>query len=243
MKKLISLILLLPLSSFAQVTQIDETSCSTPTTNGPDVVFSCSPVINPPPPEPEPAYSRVVAFGDSWTDDDRYTPWAERLANDLGIPITNFAVSGARSWQIEQQVAQAVSQGIDPDALYTYWIFPNDFYDYPNPFSALPAVEQNAYDAFEMLVNAGAQNILILSLPDGENYPLFSGFQSTGTQLTDGANNAVGNAAVQFGLSMYDSESFLNAILDGCGSSCWWDQQHMAPEIHDQLAQEISEDL
>ena len=236
-------LLLLPVTAFGQVTQIDETSCATPTTNGPDVVFPCAPVVDPAPdPEPE-GFSRVVAFGDSWTDDDRYTPWAERLADDLGIPITNYAVSGARSWQIEQQVAQAVSQGIDPDALYTYWIFPNDYYDYPNPFDALPAVEQNAYDAFEMLTNAGAQNILILTLPDGEHYPIFSGYGSTATQLTDGANNAVTNAAVQFGLTVYDSETFLNGILDGCGSPCWYDQQHMSPGVHAQLAQEIAGDL
>ena len=240
MKKLI--ILLLPLPAFAQISQ-DNGVCSTDI-DGNTYEWACTqvaPPSPPPPPEPE-GFSRVVAFGDSWTDDNRYTPWAERLADDLGIPITNYAVSGARSWQIEQQVAQAVSQGIDPDALYTYWIFPNDFYDYPNPFDAMPAIEQNAYDAFEMLTQAGAQNILILSLPDGENYPIFSGYGSIGTQLTDGANNSVNNAAVQFGLSMYDSETYLNGILQGCGN-CWWDSQHMAPEIHDNLAAEIVGDL
>lgn len=236
---LLTALLLLATPVFGQIAIIDDTSCSAVTDSGVSVVIPCTPVVvEPPPPEPQ-GITRVVAFGDSWTDDDRYQPWAESLANEIGVPITNYAQSGARSWQIEQQVAQAVSQGIDPDALYTYWIFPNDFYDYGYfPENAYPAIEQNAYDAFEMLVNAGAQNILILTLPDGENYPIFSAYGTYGTQLTDGANTAVNNAAVQFGLSMYPAGDFIDSL-----TSCWYDQQHLCRSIHDQLAAEIAENF
>lgn len=235
---LLTALLLLATPVFGQIAIIDDTSCSAVTDSGVSVVIPCTPVVvEPPPPEPQ-GITRVVAFGDSWTDDDRYQPWAESLANEIGVPITNYAQSGARSWQIENQVAQAVAQGIDPNALYTYWIFPNDFYDYSNPFSAMPAIEQNAYDAFEMLTQAGATNILILTLPSGSNYPIFSGYGNVGTMLTDGANTAVSNAAVQFGLTMYPSGDFIDSL-----SACWYDQQHLCESIHSQLAVEIAGDL
>lgn len=241
MKKLLFL-LLVPFSAFAQVS-IENGICSTVADNGNTVEWGCAEVLPDPDPAPEPepeGYSKIVAFGDSWTDDDRYTPWAETLANELGVPIENYAVSGARSWQIENQVAQAVSQGIDPNALYTYWIFPNDFYDYGYvPENAYPAIEQNARDAFRMLTDAGATNILILTLPRGEYIPLFSAYGSYGTTLTDGANARVEIAASEFGLSMYPSGDFINQ-LQTSGQNCWYDQQHLCRATHDRLAAEIA---
>jgi hypothetical protein len=184
-------------------------------------------------PEPEPVlpYSQIVAFGDSWTDDNRYTPWVEHLANDLGIPLTNYAVSGHRSYQIENQVYNAISAGIDPNALYTYWIFPNDFWDYQsNPFAAIPIIEQNAEDAFNALRNAGAQHILVLTLPSGSNIPILSAGGGIADLLLNQVDNVVISAAGSEAW-IYDSGEYIDQR-----EACWVDQNHLCEIIHIEIA-------
>jgi len=250
MKKLI--ILLLPLPAFAQISQ-DNGVCSTDI-DGNTYEWACTQVTTsppPPPPTPEPTYSRVVAFGDSWTNDN--WEWAETVADSLSLPITNYATHGDTSSQIRQQVQSYVNSGVDVDALHFYWIFPNDYRtNYAAPYGdGFDVVASNVQPTFELLINAGvpSDNILVLTLPDGEHYPIFGGFwQSYGTSLTQGTNQIVEAAAVQYAIPVYDSASFLNGILDGCGNSCWLtgggeEGNHMASWVHDNLAAEIVGDL
>jgi outer membrane lipase/esterase len=97
------------------------------------------------------AYSQIVAFGDSLSDNgdadgwgfDRFTDpeglvWVEYLAQDLGVELFDMAYGGARTdyhpfsksetlglrWQIDQYIDMAKSA--DSDTLYTIWIGGND---------------------------------------------------------------------------------------------------------------------
>jgi len=240
MKRILALCLL-SLPAFGQVT-IDNGVCSAPATDG-QIQWGCTFVPDVTPPDPL-AYSRIVALGDSWTDDNRYVPWVEEISISTGIPLTNKARSGDTTAEILAQAQLAIADGIDPDALYTYWSFPNDF-DVPNAqqqfFQILAGIEANASETFRLLLAAGATNILIMDLPPGSLIPISAG--SPGADLfMDYINQAFYNAAAANGLSVYPSGAFISS-MDDDGVLCWLDSRHMCKSSQDRIAARVEADL
>jgi len=186
-------------------------------------------------------YSKIVSFGDSWTDDNNGTPWVEFLARDLGIPLSNRAVAGATSGEIEQQAYAEINRGIDPNALYTYWIFPNDFYDYQDdPLAAIPIIERNAKDTFDALRAAGAVNFLVLTLPSALTIPIIAQQPVLGEVLLTEVDLAIGRAAGD--VWMYESGVQLDQI-EASGNGCWVDIQHFCTSTHRAIANGIMDNL
>jgi phospholipase/lecithinase/hemolysin len=119
--------------------------------------------------------------------------WVQDLAQSLGIPSlqpslaggTDFAYGGAETGQtpihtlnptdLPSQYAQFVSQvpSPQPGALYAMWIGSNDVLDIANS-SLTPAQQQanigaavsNEVAVIDGLVSRGAQNLLVLNVPD-----------------------------------------------------------------------------
>jgi phospholipase/lecithinase/hemolysin len=119
------------------------------------------------------AYSQIVAFGDSLSDNgdadgwgfDRFTDpeglvWVEYLAQDLGVELFDMAYGGARTdyhpfsksetlglrWQIDQYIDMAKSA--DSDTLYTIWIGGNDL------LSTLPPPLAEGNSPYSVIPNA-----------------------------------------------------------------------------------------
>jgi phospholipase/lecithinase/hemolysin len=120
--------------------------------------------------------------------------WVQDLAHDLGLPPlnpslaggTDFAFGGAKTGQtpnhalnptdLTSQYTQFLQQSPSPQpgALYAVWIGANDVLDIANDASLTPAQQQtDVQDAVnnEMaviggLVAHGAQNLLVLNVPD-----------------------------------------------------------------------------
>lgn len=150
--------------------------------------------------------NKVIAFGDSLSDKNnmynasmwklpnnaswfqgRFSngrTWVEYLANDLNIPLYNWAVGGAAGdteylvipgliSQIQSWVEyMKFAKNYNPQqSLFTLWIGGNDFINYnrtPND------VIHDLTDALTMLANNGAVNILLLNLPDLTAVPVFN---------------------------------------------------------------------
>ena len=177
-------------------------------------------------------WTEVISFGDSLADSGnlwdltqgltggplppsppnymRFTNglvWPERLATDLGIPLTNYAVGGARTNDTNVNDPRVVPMGDfpglqdqinmfaaslgggppDPNALYTMVIGANDFL--PPPADAaegaaiVTAGVTNVITAAVTLQTLGVQNLVIFGLPDLGLTPLAvqSGFSTLGT--------------------------------------------------------------
>jgi phospholipase/lecithinase/hemolysin len=120
--------------------------------------------------------------------------WVKDLAKDIGLPAVNpslaggtdFAYGGAETGQtpvhtlnptdLPSQVSQFASQVPSPQAgaLYTVWIGSNDVLDIANNTSLTPAQQQadvaaavnNEASALGALAARGAQNLLVLNVPD-----------------------------------------------------------------------------
>jgi phospholipase/lecithinase/hemolysin len=120
--------------------------------------------------------------------------WVKDLAQDLGLPAVNpslaggtdFAYGGAETGQtpahtlnptdLGSQVSQFDSQVPTPQAgaLYTIWIGSNDVLDITNNTSLTPAQQEadvgaavnNETAAISALAARGAQNLLVLNVPD-----------------------------------------------------------------------------
>jgi len=147
------------------------------------------------------AYSGIVAFGDSLSDNGATTDghgygratnpggsvWVEYLAADLNLSnnLDDYAYCGATSnggapnllWQVQDYLGDHGGQ-IASDALVTLWIGGNDFLNMTNPSQA-PMIIQNALintlAALTSLEQAGAKNILVLNLPDLGATPRMNG--------------------------------------------------------------------
>jgi phospholipase/lecithinase/hemolysin len=117
--------------------------------------------------------------------------WVEYLASELGLtsnPNTNFAFGGATTGfenlglvilpGLQQQINgfTAANKSADPNALYIVWVGTNDYLDYffgniPNPSESVT----NLLTALTSLATVGAQNIMVVNLPDLGKFPITSG--------------------------------------------------------------------
>lgn len=153
-------------------------------------------------------FTRVIAFGDSLSDDGnlfrvsgglaprppyvegRFSNgpmWVEYLAQDLKLPLVNYAFGGATSGtyntiynlipepvrplvppllglQQEINTFTALTPAADPAALFTVWAGANDYLGggVTNPQQTVTNITQ----AVQALINVGAKNILVPNLPD-----------------------------------------------------------------------------
>ncbi|MFH2066536.1 MAG: SGNH/GDSL hydrolase family protein [Pseudomonadota bacterium] len=132
------------------------------------------------------AYSNIVAFGDSLSDNGNFgvwtngQVWVEYLAADLGISLDDMALGGAKTvghiyspttygldWQVAQYTAGL--SGAPLDTLFTVWIGGNDFLGGSMDFTT---AAQNAGNSIEALINAGASDIMVMNLPNLGAIPL-----------------------------------------------------------------------
>lgn len=138
------------------------------------------------------AFSRVIAFGDSYSDSGNWIRltngpvWVEHLGDYLGIPDAglasaaggdNYAVSGARAVGdhpifLDAQLARyfdAEPVG-DPDALYLIFIGWNDL----EPGTNAAAVTAEAIElAVERLVAHGAMTVAVLEISNKATTPRY----------------------------------------------------------------------
>jgi phospholipase/lecithinase/hemolysin len=181
------------------------------------------------------AYSNIVAFGDSLSDNgnaDGYglvvssngPVWVDYLATSLGVGLLDMAYGGARTdyhpatdssnwgfgWQIDQYINTVNSGTVDSDALFTIWIGGNDLLNISgDPTPVITNAVTNISQGINDLVNAGAQNVLVLNMPNlgltplmnGENLafgPPFSDNPDGGTWLSGTFNGVLDGAIAPF---------------------------------------------
>lgn len=126
--------------------------------------------------------------------------WEEYLALDLGLtvnPSTNFAFGGATTGfdnigfpglpGLQQQINSftAENPSANPNALYIVWAGANDYFNYflsgvPNPNKTVANLSQ----AVTSLAQVGAQNIMVVNLPDLGKFPVTSGDSQISTYLS-----------------------------------------------------------
>jgi len=119
--------------------------------------------------------------------------WTEHLAENLGMTLSaedQYAVAGARTdtgnlnmffglavlantglqSQVGAYLAEAGPGGVDPDALHTVWIGPNDIFTTlalgGNMNLTVYSAVQNTTQAVVALATNGARHILVANLPD-----------------------------------------------------------------------------
>src|SRR5215469_7557835 len=125
--------------------------------------------------------------------------WAQDVAQSIGLPAlapslaggTDFAYGGAETGQTQvhtlnptdlpSQYGQFLAQvaAPQPGALYAVWIGSNDVLDIANDTSLTPDQQQanvaaavnNEVSVIDGLVAHGAQNLLVLNVPDLGNTP------------------------------------------------------------------------
>lgn len=127
--------------------------------------------------------------------------WVEYLAQDLNLPYnpsTNFAYGGAGSGYnnssaepsipgLLTQVSgftsylQQTNQKADPNALYTVWAGPNDYF-FGNVTDPTITVN-NIANAVQSLAQVGAKNILVPNLPNLGAVPLVNKDPQTSAEL------------------------------------------------------------
>jgi phospholipase/lecithinase/hemolysin len=206
-------------------------------------------------------FSQIYAFGDSIVDSGnistiygtKFPPfpyyqghfsngpiWAEYLASDWGVKLTNFAYGGATTGidntlddeypellpklpgltgQID--IFKTTNQTVDNQALYTIWAGANDYLNnkVQNPNEPIT----NLLNAVQSLASVGAKNFLIVNLPNLGSLP-----GTQGTLYSDGLNQLT--AGHNFGLSqavknlnqqipslnvqIFDANSFLNQVIN-----------------------------
>jgi phospholipase/lecithinase/hemolysin len=130
--------------------------------------------------------------------------WVEYLASKLGLtfnPKTNFAFGGATTGTknlgisllpgLKQQINDftTVNKSADPQALYIIWAGTNDYLEYfyhniPNPTKSVA----NLSAAITSLAGVGAENILVVNLPDLGKFPVTGGNNQTASILSTFTN-------------------------------------------------------
>ncbi len=145
------------------------------------------------------AYSGIVAFGDSLTDNgpaDGYglgissngRVWVDYLAEQLGVELLDMAYGSAETnyhpatgsarwgfcWQIDEYLHQMASAS--DDKLYIIWIGGNDLLkrtDDPRP--TVDRAVANIVYGIDRLIGAGARYILVMNLPNLGLTPMMNG--------------------------------------------------------------------
>lgn len=250
MKQLTLLLAIFPLTLFAQITE-ENGVCSQPVEGG-SLQWGCTFTPDPvEPPVPVAPYSKLVCIGDSWTDDagsrpDRQHPkWCTKLAERYGIPRDLVAVRGWTTGQILNLVTNHLaSVGGDPNALYAYWIFPNDFGsgqinedDWNN---ALPGITANIAETFTRIKNAGGENFLLLNFPDADLLPETAGAPASYVNQFSASLNAAyaaGLAQVNESAAYYDINPLFRA--ENGPVYVQSDGRHPTEAMHEKVAAEL----
>ena len=231
------------------------------------------------------AYTQLVAFGDSLTDSGNICPipfncpsppylagrfsngptWVELLAADLGLAAapsgssgTNHAVGGATTSNILGQVTaynSAHGGAIDPAALYVLNGGGNDIILGGDPASSA----NNIGFAVLALINAGAQDILVMNLGDVGATPQEPAGQRIPTQAFNSVLEAnLASLDVFANIIRFDAFASLDAVIASPGANgftdvttacwdgvtlcsdpdghLWWDRLHPGSVGHELLA-------
>lgn len=213
------------------------------------------------------SFTQVIAFGDSLSDSGnlyqrtfgtiplsppyagRFSNgpvWVEYLAQDLQVPLVNYAFGGATSGtyntiynlvppavlpglpglQQEINTFTAVTPVADPGALFTVWAGANDYLGggVTDPQQTVGNITQ----AVQTLLNAGAKNILVPNLPDlgqlpgtrtDPDAPLLSLISSSHNTLLAGSLNLLRpNLAPDVNLQLLDVNSLFNQVASSPAS-------------------------
>jgi len=145
------------------------------------------------------ACDKIVAFGDSLSDNgpaDGYgfgvwsngDVWLEYLADEMGVELEDRALGGAKTsghesgapiYGLDWQVAEFLGEtpvGTDlSDTLFVIWCGGNDFLfmDDADVNLVIGAAINNISDAVQSLLMVGAENILVVNLPNLGVAPLY----------------------------------------------------------------------
>jgi len=244
-------------------------------------------------------FSQIVAFGDSLTDNgvnlftgdlngiDHFSNgdvWVEYLSQSRGIPLDDWAYGGAYTgigtnfdpdhygllWQIGGYLTAYPT--LQSSSLYTIWAGGNDFLGLTagaDPTNTIAVATSNIVSAVNLLAGAGAQNFLVLNLPDLGKTPRYN-YDSTvsggASWLADTFNQALNNALETYAtenpginLCQLDTFSLLNDTIDGdyfvndtdawLGSGnmpsdyLFWDDIHLTTDAHWLLSEAADEQL
>ncbi len=172
---------------------------------------------------PSPPYSQGRASNDRL--------WIEYLSEDLGATTTNYAFAGATTGSVntsvpgliglEQQITnfQATNFFAESDALYVVWAGSNDYLGAGITNPSVPV--GNLASSITTLANYGAENFLVLNLPNLGQIPATSRsiFSSSLTGLTNahnsGLDSVLNSLSLSYGINIYDvdvSSLFADAI-------------------------------
>jgi phospholipase/lecithinase/hemolysin len=137
--------------------------------------------------------------------------WVEYLASELGLtfnPNNNFAFGGATTGLdnlglsflpgLKQQINEftTLNKSVDRNALYVIWAGTNDYLKYfyndtPNPTETVA----NLSSAITSLTAVGAENILVVNLPDLGKFPVTGDNLQTASILSSFTNAHNSNLA------------------------------------------------
>ena len=145
------------------------------------------------------AFDGIVVFGDSLSDNgpqDGYglrvssngRVWADYLAAQLGVGLLDMAYASAQTnyhpatasakwgfcWQVDEYLR---TRGPASDAtLYIVWIGGNDLVKHTgDPGPAIERAVANILHGIDSLIDAGAENILVMNQPNLGETPLMNG--------------------------------------------------------------------
>jgi phospholipase/lecithinase/hemolysin len=130
--------------------------------------------------------------------------WVEYLASELGLtfnPNNNFAFGGATTGTdnlglsflpgLKQEINDftTTNNSANPNALYIIWAGTNDYLEYfygntPNPTESV----SNLSSAITSLADVGAENILVVNLPDLGKFPVTGDNSQTASALSTFTN-------------------------------------------------------
>ena len=202
------------------------------------------------------AYSQVVGFGDSLSDNGSDDGWGLRVASNGKIWLNHLAGPGLLNtglldmayyaaqtnyhpvfdsdvwgfrWQINEYIRFAAGAA-DSDALYTLWIGGNDLLNIATPADASTVIGNavtHIASGINDLVSAGAQNILVMNMPNLGITPLMNGqngkpdFSAEGAQLASSFNNDLDRALNQYrsSINLFEVDVFTmmgELITNGC---------------------------
>ena len=209
--------------------------------------------------------------------------WVDYLATSLGVGLLDMAYCGAQSnyhpdavglgyspetfgflWQIDQYVNTVSSGTADSDALYSVWIGGNDLLNMADPPNiVIGNAVTNIALGINNLVVAGAENILLMNMPNLGTTPLMNGQNSwpdnsdTGEALAEAFNQALDLAIDTYrsDINLFEVDVFTmmdQLITDGyfdnytnmlkyspptTDSYMFWDEIHPTTYAHSLIAE------
>ncbi|MFG0605440.1 SGNH/GDSL hydrolase family protein [Vibrio mimicus] len=164
--------------------------------------------------------------------------WTEYLAQGLNVPIYNWAVGGAAGRNqyialtgVYEQVSSylnyvKLAKNYEPaNSLFTLEFGLNDFMNYNR---SLPDVKADYSAALIRLIDAGAENIVLLTLPDATRAPQFQ--YSTQEQIETVRRKIIGmNMFIREQARYYQMQGIRIALFD---AHALFDSMTANPEKH-----------